>query len=71
MVRAPPGYMIVDRCGFGRAVDLELYGRRTVWYARCDRIGMDDIRRDEKLWDGFAFENSKDPQFDPRPSSSV
>ncbi|KAF8329963.1 DNA polymerase family A-domain-containing protein [Amanita rubescens] len=43
-------------CRFGRAVDFELHGRCAVWYyARCDGIGVDDARRDEKRWDGQRY----------------
>jgi hypothetical protein len=64
MVCAPPGYAII---GAGRAMDLELYGGCAVWYARCDGIGMDDARRDEKRRNGLAFENGKDTRLVPRP----
>jgi len=66
MVRAPPGYAII-----GADVDSEKScGSRVVWEIRSlvDGIGMDDARRDEKRWDGLAFENGKDTRLVPRSS---
>ncbi len=55
-------------CRFGRAVDLESHGRCAVWYPWCDGIRVDDAWRDEKRWDGLAFENGKDTRLVARSS---
>jgi hypothetical protein len=39
MICAPPGYAVV-RVNVNSKLDLELYGRRAVWYARYDDYGM-------------------------------